>query len=227
MHGTACRSVARLAIVLLSGGIDSAVALHSTLRDGHAVLPLTFDYHARPAREVEALEAQLAQARGRGEVRSLVRVPLPFLREVEDMASPPAHLRGAPEGYIPVRNLAFYALAASFAETEGADLIVGGHNGIDPKLFPDSSPRFFDQLNDLFRLGAWSHARHPFRVVLPISGRSKAEVLRLGLAMGAPFALTWSCYHDGKAHCGQCRSCRERRQAFAEVGAPDPAPYLS
>ncbi|MCA1814155.1 MAG: 7-cyano-7-deazaguanine synthase [Halobacteriales archaeon] len=217
--------MAGLAIVLLSGGIDSAVTLAWTLRQGHEVLPLTFDYHGRPGREVEALEAQLDRARGRGAARPLVRVPLPFLREVEDMPRIPEHLRGAPEGYIPVRNLAFYALAASFAETEGAQLIVGGHNGIDPELFPDSSPRFFAQLNELFRLGAWSHARQPFRVALPVSGKSKAEVVRLGTELGVPFALTWSCYHDGKAHCGRCRSCVERQEAFAERGLSDPAPY--
>jgi 7-cyano-7-deazaguanine synthase len=218
--------VAGLAIVLLSGGVDSAVTLAWALRAGHEALPLTFDYHGRPAREVEALQAQLAHHRARGApARGLVRVPLPFLHEVEDMPDPPAHLRGAPEGYIPVRNLAFYALAASFAEAEGAELIVGGHNGIDPELFPDSSPAFFGQLNDLFRLGAWSHARRPFRVVCPISGRSKADVLRLGRELDVPFALTWSCYHDGKAHCGRCRSCAERRGAFADLGLLDPAPY--
>lgn len=217
----------RRALVLLSGGIDSAVALHATLRDGSAVLPLTFDYHLRPQREVEALEALLDHARARtpGRVGPLRRVALPFLREVEDLPMRPAHLRGAPEGYIPARNLVFYAIAASLAESEGAERIVGGHNGTDPELFPDSSPAFFAALNALLPAGAWSHGRAPFRIDVPLAGKPKVEVLRLGLALGVPFELTWSCYADGKVHCGACGSCQERREAFRDAGRQDPAPY--
>lgn len=214
--------------MLLSGGIDSAVALHATLAEGRAVLPLTFDYHLRPAREVEALEALLADARARSElqVAPLERVAVPFLREAGDLPSVPEHLRGAPEGYIPARNLVFYSIAASLAEGRGADRIVGGHNGTDPETFPDSSPAFFGALDALLRPAAWSHARRPFHIALPIAGKGKAEVLRIGLALGVPFALTWSCYRDGKAHCGRCASCAERRGAFAELGVADPVAYL-
>lgn len=214
------------ALVLLSGGIDSGVALFWSLQQGHEVLPLTFDYHLRPERELEALEALLARARGQGRVAPLQRIALPFLREVEDMQPRPAHLRGAPEGYIPARNLVFYSIAASLAESQGAQRIVGGHNGTDPELFPDSSPPFFADFNALLGRGAWSHGRAPFEVVLPITGKSKAEVLRLGFDLGVPFEVTWSCYADGKAHCGVCGSCQERREAFVEVGRQDPAPYL-
>lgn len=214
------------ALVLLSGGIDSAVALHWALRAGHDVLPVTFDYHLRPARELEACEALLEHARARGAVAPLQRIALPFLREVEDLPSRPAHLGGAPEGYGPARNLVFYAIAASLAEVHGARRIVGGHNGTDPEMFPDSSPAFFADFNALLGRAAWSHAKAPFEVVLPIAGKPKAEVLRLGKELGVPFALTWSCYHDGKAHCGQCGSCRERREAFAEAGMRDPVPFL-
>lgn len=215
------------ALVLLSGGIDSAVALHAALARGHEVAPLTFDYHLRPRRELAALDALLRDARTRGPVLPLQRVAVPFLREVEDMASRPAHLAGAPEGYIPARNLVFYAIAASLAESQGARVLVGGHNGTDPELFPDSSPRFFGPFNALLPVAAWSHRRAPFEVLLPLSGRTKADVLRLGQDLRVPFAHTWSCYHDGPLHCGHCGSCRERREAFAEVGAQDPVPYAS
>jgi 7-cyano-7-deazaguanine synthase len=216
------------AVVLLSGGIDSAVTLHWTFRHGHAALPVTFDYHDRPAAELRALDALLADARARGfEAAPIQRFPLPFLREVEDMRPAPPHLRGAPEGYIPARNLVFYAIAASLAESQGAQLIVGGHNGIDPKKFPDSSPSFFADVNALLPRAAWSHRRAPFEVAVPISGKSKADVIRLGLEWGVPFERTWSCYHDGALHCGACGSCAERRQAFAEVGARDPAPMAA
>lgn len=213
------------ALVLLSGGIDSAVALHWSLREGHEVVPLTFDYHQRPQREVEACEALLEHARARGgAVAPLQRIATPFLREVEDLAQRPGHLAAAPEGYIPARNLVFYAIAASLAEVHGAQHIVGGHNGTDPELFPDASPAFFASFNALLGRGAWSHARRPFEVVLPIAGQSKADVLRLGRALGVDFARTWSCYHDRKMHCGACGSCVERREGFAGTGLSDPAP---
>lgn len=213
------------ALLLLSGGIDSCVALHWSLREGHEVLPLTFDYHLRPQREVEAAEALLEAAPHHGRLHPLQRVALPFLREVEDLALRPRHLEGAPQGYIPVRNLVFYSIAASLAEAQGAGLIVGGHNGTDPDMFPDSSPAFFRELQALLPRAAWSFGRAPFEVVLPISGKDKAEVVELGVELGVPFALTWSCYADGKAHCGRCGSCRERREAFAQAGVRDPVPY--
>jgi 7-cyano-7-deazaguanine synthase len=213
------------ALVLLSGGIDSGVALHWALREGHEVLPLTFDYHLRPQRELQAVGALLARARSKGRVAPLQRIEVPFLREVEDLPAAPAHLAGAPEGYIPARNLVFYSIAASLAEVAGARFIVGGHNGTDPELFPDSSPTFFATLNGLLRKAVWSHARAPVEVVVPIAGKSKADVLRLGVGLGVPFELTWSCYHDGKEHCGACGSCTERREAFAEAGMRDPTSY--
>lgn len=214
---------AAAAIVLLSGGIDSAVALAWSLREGHRVLPVTFDYHLRPRRELEAAGALVDHARRRGhDVAPLERVALPFLREVEDLSPRPPHLRGAPEGYVPARNLVFYSVAASLAEARGASLVVGGHNGGDPELFPDAGPRFFAAFNDLLVDAAWSHARSPFRVATPLAGKPKGDVLRLARDLGVPLELTWSCYADGKLPCGKCGSCAERREGFAAAGLDDP-----
>lgn len=210
-------------VVLLSGGLDSAVALYWCLREGHRVLPLTFEYHGRPQREVLACDALVEHAAGQGEVLPLERIALPFLREVEDLPGRPPHLRGAPEGYIPARNLVFYSVAASVAEREGARLIVGGHNGFDPDDFPDSSPRFFAMLNALFHDAAWSHRRVPFEVVQPLGRLVKVEVLRLARELDVPVELTWSCYADGTERCDRCGSCEERREAFRELEQPDPA----
>jgi 7-cyano-7-deazaguanine synthase len=213
------------ALVLLSGGLDSAVALYAVLARGRSVLPVSFDYHLRPQREVRAVEALLANAAHRfpGQVAALQRIALPFLREASDLPFLPPHLEGAPEGYVPVRNLVFYAIAGSLAEAHGARTIVGGHTGEDPGTFPDAGPRFFGALNALFRDAAWSHAQRPFEVELPLAGQRKEDVLRMARDLGVPLGATWSCYADGAAPCGGCGSCQERREAFAALRVADPA----
>jgi 7-cyano-7-deazaguanine synthase len=176
------------AIVLLSGGIDSAVALRWAIEQGWVVRPLTFDYFARPTKERTAIEALSARA-GVGSIR---HVDLPFLKEVDDLRKeglPNPRLLEAPESYVPARNLIFYGLAAHFAERDGARYIVGGHNGIDPESFPDSSPKFFDILNRIYRLGLWTYDEAPVQIVVPLSGKSKANVVRLGLLLGRRPAL--------------------------------------
>lgn len=218
------RSTRDQAIVLLSGGVDSAVALTWALEQGWDIRPLTFDYYARPTKERAAIEALTSRA-GVGPIR---HVDLPFLKEVDDLRKegiPNRLLLEAPESYVPARNLIFYGLAAHYAERDGARFVVGGHNGIDPDAFPDSSPKFFNFLNSLYRLGLWTYDKAPVQIVVPLSGRTKAEVVRMGLEREVPFDVTWSCYWDGAVHCGACPSCRERRDAFAEVGVSDPVPY--
>ncbi|HLE96948.1 MAG TPA: 7-cyano-7-deazaguanine synthase [Candidatus Thermoplasmatota archaeon] len=208
-------------LVLLSGGIDSAVALRWSLRQTKDVVALTFDYHDRAAQEKQATVA-LAEAAG----VPLRVVTLPFLREASDLSAEDRqnpHLADAPEGYVPARNLVFYAIAANVAETLGASTIVGGHHGEDAELFPDASRPFFDRFEDLARLGVWSYRKRPFDVALPLGHRTKEEVVRLAFEWNVPLELTWSCYGDGARACGRCRSCAERSAAFEAVGAADPA----
>ena len=212
------------ALILLSGGIDSAVSLWWAKGQGWELLPMTVDYHERPAAETRAVRDLLAAAN----VPRLLQVPLPFLKEMSDLkedglANP--LLARAPDAYIPARNLIFYALAGYYAETLGAPLIVGGHNGIDPETFPDSSPDFFAHVNSLYRLGLWSYPAAPVSIKLPLSGKPKEEVVKMGLQLAVPFERTWSCYFDGDRHCGRCPSCVERREAFRRLGVSDPVAY--
>jgi 7-cyano-7-deazaguanine synthase len=212
------------AIVLLSGGVDSAVTLWWAKQQGWQIRPLTFDYFGRPRREQDAVQHLTSRA-GTEAVR---QVSLPFLKEVDDLKKEGFENRTllqAPEGYIPGRNLIFYGLAGYFAEIESARYILGGHNGIDPESFPDSSPKFFNFLNSVFHLSLWSYNASPVKILVPLSGKSKEDVVRLGLEMKVPFDLTWSCYWDRSVHCGTCVSCRERREAFAKVGVKDPVEY--
>ena len=212
------------ALVLFSGGIDSAVTLWWAKAQGWEVLPLTFHYFRRPDREVRATR-RLKDLAG---LPALREVELPFLKEVYDLRDEGVAnqlLLESPEGYIPARNMVFYALAAYYAEVEGARWVLGGHNGTDPDSFPDASPKFFNFVNSMYRIGLWSWPKTPVQILLPLSGKSKVEVVRLGRELGVPFEHTWSCYWDGDVHCGVCESCRERRAAFAALGVPDPIAY--
>jgi 7-cyano-7-deazaguanine synthase len=212
------------AVLLLSGGIDSAVSLYWAKAKGWDIRPLTFHYFRRPPQEVVATR-KILQASGIGQLRE---IDLPFLREVDDLKAAGLEnqdLLASPEGYIPARNMVFYALAAYEAEPLGARWVIGGHNGSDPDTFPDSSPKFFNIFNSMYRLGLWSYAKTPVQILLPLSGKSKVEVVRLGLEFKVPFEITWSCYWDRDVHCGRCASCVERKDAFRTLGVADPIEY--
>ena len=208
------------AIVLLSGGIDSAVSLWWAKANGWDIRPLTFHYFRRPPQEVVSTH-KLIELSGLSRVQE---VDLPFLEEVDDLKKrgiENAVLLESPEGYIPARNMVFYALAAYYAEPTGARWVIGGHNGTDPETFPDASPKFFNSFNSMYRLGLWSYGKTPVQILLPLSGKSKADVIRMGLELGVPLEHTWSCYWDRDRHCGTCASCTERREAFSVLGRPD------
>lgn len=216
------------ALVLTSGGLDSAVALAWAVDEGYDVRALTFDYHLRPDAERRAVDAQLSAL----DLPDARTVDLPWLREVEDVPDDarPAVLDDAPGSYVPARNAIFYAIAVHHAELAGLDAVVGGHNGGDGDDFPDARAAWFADLEDLLNRGLHSVAgadRKGIRIRLPLKDRSKADVVRLGADLGVPFASTWSCAYDGDRHCGTCSSCRERHAAFEEAGVDDPVAYAT
>lgn len=182
------------AIVLVSGGIDSAAALWWA-RERYAVTALSFDGAGRPRGEARACAALVRRSR----VQHL-RVPAPYLR-------PRA------SGYVPARNLVFHSIALSIAEDRGARVVVAGHNRSDGGIFPDARPGFFRRLEKL---------NGGVRIQLPFSDRTDAEVIALGRRLGAPLDLTWSCYRDGPAPCRRCSACRGRLESFRKAGIEDP-----
>lgn len=197
------------ALVLLSGGLDSAVALWWAIDQGYDVVPLSFRYRGRPGRESRAARA-LAQRAG----LAIVEADLPFLEE----PAPEGRWRAAPRGYIPARNAIFYASAAYHAQILECDIIVGGHNRDDASRFPDANADFFARFERLLGEGLWrADGRATPRLVMPLHTLTKLEVVALGRELGVPLALAWSCYEDGEAPCGVCPSCVERRSvALAE-----------
>ncbi len=208
----------RRAIVLLSGGIDSAVALYWTIRKGYLAHALTFDYFQRSNKEIRAAKNIAGSANCEQTV-----FRLGFIKEVDDLKRIIRNkkLFEAPSAYIPARNVIFYGIAAYLAELSDCEVIVGGHNGDDAKLFRDSSPHFFDQFNKTVEIGLFTGSRTG-RTILPLSGLTKTDVIRLGSEMNVPFELTWSCQTSRNHPCGKCRSCKVRASSFKEVGIIDP-----
>jgi 7-cyano-7-deazaguanine synthase len=202
------------ALALVSGGIDSTVALWWALDQGYEVHALTMHYFKRPPPERQATETitELAGV-------ELTAIEMPWMRELEDPVHPlldnPA-LADAPEGYVPARNPILYALAAHVAEIVGAETVVGGHNGVDPERFPDASASFFERFGDL--MADSLHSDVDLTIEQPLLGLDKTEVVERGLERGAPVEASWSCYELGPDPRRECPACEERARAFQAAG---------
>ncbi|MFN3486581.1 MAG: 7-cyano-7-deazaguanine synthase [Planctomycetota bacterium] len=182
------------ALVLVSGGIDSAVALWWA-RERYRVTALSFEGPSRP----------------RGERRACARI----VRRagVPHLTVPAPYLRPHPSGYVPARNLVFHGIALSIAEDRGMEAVVAGHNRSDARIFRDARPEFFRRLERL---------AGRVRIELPLASFTDAQVVALGLRWGVPLELTWSCYRDGARPCGRCSACRDRLESLRAAGSEDP-----
>jgi len=224
------------AVVLLSGGLDSATAAAMAMAQGYDELyALTISYGQRHAREVAAARA-VAAALGVHEHKCVditlreiggsaltADIPLPVGRSEAEMGS------GIPVTYVPARNTIFLAIALGYAEVVEAETIVLGVNQVDYSGYPDCRQEFLDAFQRLANLAtkAGVEGASHFRVWAPLVSMSKAEIIRTGIALGVDYRLTWSCYSGGERACGQCDSCRIRLAGFATVGVPDPLGYES
>lgn len=227
----------RRAVVLLSGGLDSATAAAIARAEGFAVHALTVRYGQRHEAELRAAR-RVAEALGAAEHR-VVDVDLASFggSSLTDRAAPvpkdrPLGAIGAPgdvpSTYVPARNTVLCALALAWAEALGAHDLYLGVNVLDASGYPDCRPEFvaaFEALaNVATRAGAGGDR---FRVHAPLIALTKAEIIRRGVALGVDYGLTHSCYDpdaEGRA-CGRCDACLLRRKGFVEAGVPDPTPY--
>jgi 7-cyano-7-deazaguanine synthase len=199
-------------LVMLSGGIDSAVTLAWTSRQNQEIVAISFNYYLRPFRERLAVYRLLQWIPAQ-----LIEVPVPFLREAADLEK---KLHGSvPEGYISNRNLIFYSIASHFAERHACETIVGGHNHGDQESFPDAASSFFTRLENLTNEALLTQK---VRIELPLRNMTKLEVLEHAVKWNVPLEDTWSCYWDRPSPCGECESCKERNEAFTKLGLKDP-----
>ena len=220
------------AIVLLSGGLDSATALAIARTAGHACHALSFDYGQRHRIELEAAR-RVAAALGAVEHR-IMKIDTAGIggSALTDLsiAVPEAPTAGIPVTYVPARNTVFLALALGWAEVLGARDIWIGVNAVDYSGYPDCRPEFIAAFEALANLAtrAGVEGEH-FRVRAPLIELSKAEIVRRGVALGVDYGLTSSCYQPDPAGraCGRCDSCRLRRAGFDAAGVADPTRYQS
>ena len=215
-----------IAIVLLSGGLDSATAAAQAIADGYTVIALSLNYGQRHARELLAakeiaahlgiqepfiMAVNLAQWGGSSLTDAAVTMPLDGVQS--DVI---------PTTYVPGRNTVFIAIALSLAEAKGAKAIYLGINAVDYSGYPDCRPDYLEAFQRLAMLSskAGLEGNAP-KLVAPLVMASKADIVRRALKLGVPIAQTWSCYQGEAEPCGLCDSCRIRDRALIEAGCAD------
>ena len=218
------------AIVLLSGGLDSATALAWARRRDFEAYALSIDYGQRHSSELEAA-ARVASALG-ARVHRIMRVDLAGIggSALTDwsLALPEQPSAGIPISYVPARNTLMLALALGWAEVLGAQDLVIGANCIDYSGYPDCRPEFIRSFEALAAVATKAGVEGTrFNVHTPLIAMGKAEIIRSGVQWGVDYAMTVSCYQADSegAACGRCDSCRLRREGFAQAEVPDPTRY--
>lgn len=213
-------------VVIYSGGLDSTVLLYLLRAQGDEVLALSVDYGQRHRVELEASDRICARlgiqhvTADLSSMRSLLRGN----SQTDSISVPHGHYtaENMKLTVVPNRNMLMLAVAGAWAISNKADQIAyGAHTG-DHAIYPDCRPEFVEHLSRALVLADW----HQVRVISPFIHLAKWQICKLGSELGVPFEMTYSCYEGrSEAHCGQCGTCVERREAFKLAGVPDPTSY--
>lgn len=218
------------AVILLSGGLDSATVLYQAKADGCDCYAISFDYQQRHRRE---LKSAVTIAEGAGVMQHQIiafnlrqwggsaltddGLELPKARSLAQMS------QDIPITYVPARNTIFLSFALSYAEAIGAGRVYLGVNALDYSGYPDCRPDYIQAMQEVFNLGTKEGREGKgIEIVTPLINLKKTEIIELGNNLGVPWDKTWSCYAGGDLACGVCDSCRLRLAAFAELGLKDP-----
>ncbi|ASK34622.1 7-cyano-7-deazaguanine synthase QueC [Alloalcanivorax mobilis] len=218
------------AVVLLSGGLDSATCLAMARDQGYRCHTIAFDYGQRTRAELKAAErlsVELGAQSHRVIELGLGTIGGSALTD-HSIDVPEDGGEGIPVTYVPARNTVFLSLALGLAEVVDASALFIGVNAVDYSGYPDCRPAFIDAFQTLANLATKAGVEgHPMRIATPLMHLSKAQIIAQGVALGVDYALTVSCYQadsEGRA-CGRCDSCRLRRQGFDQAGVTDPTVY--
>ena len=221
-----------IAVVLVSGGLDSMVSAARAQEDGFRLLALSIDYNQRHRVELAAAR-RIAVALG---AERHVVLPLDLSAFggsalTDDTPVPKGGVgEGIPVTYVPARNTIFLSLALGWAEAAGARDLFIGVNALDYSGYPDCRPEFIAAFEGLAELATKAGVEgEPFRIHAPLQHMTKADIVREAARLGLDAGLSWSCYDPapGGRHCGLCDSCRLRRKGFEEAGLPDPTAYAA
>lgn len=223
----------RKAVVLLSGGLDSATTAAIAGAEGYELYAVSFDYGQRHARELDSARAvakSLAakdhfiisfDLRKMGGSALTDDIDVPADRDSDTMAS------DIPVTYVPARNTIFLSFGLGYAETLGAQDIFIGVSQVDYSGYPDCRLEFIESFENLANLAtkAGVEGSAHFKIHTPLINLSKSQTIRRGLELGLDYGLTWSCYQGGEKACGRCDSCILRLQGFKDAGLIDPIEY--
>jgi len=203
-------------IILLSGGIDSTTTLYYAKSKGFKCRALIFDYGQRHVREIRSA---VRIAKAAKIPYQIIKIKLPWKGSslLDKKTKVPVHRivgRKIPSTYVPGRNTIFLSFAISYAESIGAEAIFIGANAIDYSGYPDCRPEYYKAFRKLIKKGTKAKK---IKIITPLIKMTKSQIIRLGLKLGAPLDLTWSCYKGGKYPCGVCDSCKLREKGFREL----------
>ena len=219
--------IIRKAVLLLSGGLDSAVTLYYAISRGYDCHCLIFDYGQRHKEEILQAKRIAKNAKSKFEIVKIslpwkgsslldVKVRLPLDRSIKEIK------KGIPVTYVPARNTIFLSIAGSFAEAIGArDIFIGAHFE-DSSGYPDCRKRYLEAFQDVIDAGTKAGLEGNLRLRYPLIDKTKGDIIKLGKRLKVPFKLTWSCYKGGARPCMRCDSCILRAKGFKAVGITDP-----
>lgn len=215
------------AVVLLSGGLDSAVTLYYAMREGYDCHCIIFDYGQRHNKEIEQAKriAKASDARlkivklnlpWKGSSLLDKKRGLPLDRSIREIK------KGIPSTYVPARNTIFLSIASSFAEAIGAKAIFIGAHFEDSSGYPDCRKEYLERFQKAIKIGTKAGLEGRLSLRYPLIDKTKKEIIKLGGSLGVPFQLTWSCYRGGARPCSRCDSCILRAKGFKAAGIKDP-----
>lgn len=221
--------MSKKAVVLTSGGLDSATCLALASAEGYDILALSFDYGQLHSAELEAAKRLAKTFNARHQIFNidLTQVGGSALTDT-DFQVPTELSEGIPITYVPARNTIMLSVALGFAEVSGAETIVIGVNAVDYSGYPDCRPEYIQAFETMARLATKTGVEGVETTIrTPLIHLSKAEIIQMGTELGVDYSLTTSCYQaDAKGRaCGQCDACRLRAQGFLQAGIEDPTIY--
>ena len=223
--------MSKKAVVLLSGGLDSATTLYFAKAKGFQCYCLIFDYGQRHKKEIASAKKIAARA---GCAWQIIKLSLPWkgsslldkklkIPEFSNSTNSINSSNSIPSTYVPARNIIFLSFALSCAEAIKASSIFIGANAIDYSGYPDCRPEFYRAFIRAVNLGTKAGVEgRGFSIFTPLIKMTKAGIIKLGTRLKVPYELTWSCYQGGRKPCGKCDSCNFRARGFQEAGYRDP-----